>query len=228
LRLPVNLPNPAHSQFIARSTADPVAETKSLSAAAARELLSLPSGEKPEDYRDRAIMALYLYTGMRLSTGCRLMLEDFHWDHSSTATLRLREKGGRVRIIGVHAAAADAVTRYIAAAGLSSGPLFRPLSSSKPGSALADRAMAPISMYTLLLRYLERLPGSTRPGPPGCGQNVYTPHSLRATTATLLLDSGVDITKVQDLLGHRHITTTQIYDKRRRGPRQSASHQMPL
>ena len=45
---------------------------------------------------------------------------------------------------------------------------------------------------------------------------AYTPHSLRATTATLLLDAGVDIIKVKELLGHRHVTTTQIYDKRRR------------
>jgi site-specific recombinase XerD len=49
--------------------------------------------------------------------------------------------------------------------------------------------------------------------PTGDGQ--YTPHSLRATTATLLLDAGVDIIKVKVLLGHRHVTTTQIYDKRR-------------
>jgi site-specific recombinase XerD len=57
---------------------------------------------------------------------------------------------------------------------------------------------------------------------------VYTPQSLRATTATLLLDAGVDIRKVQDLLGHRHITTTQIYDKRRRSTSESASHDVPI
>lgn len=45
---------------------------------------------------------------------------------------------------------------------------------------------------------------------------VSTAHSLRATTATLLLEAGVDICKVQELLGHRHVTTTQIYNKRRR------------
>ncbi len=53
---------------------------------------------------------------------------------------------------------------------------------------------------------------------------IYSPHSLRATCATRLLDLGVDIAKVQDLLGHRHITTTQVYDKRRRSTLESASH----
>ena len=45
---------------------------------------------------------------------------------------------------------------------------------------------------------------------------------------TLLLDAGVDICKVQDLLGHRHVTTTQIYDKRRRTTKESASHDVPI
>lgn len=57
---------------------------------------------------------------------------------------------------------------------------------------------------------------------------VYTPHSLRATAATLLLDAGVDITSVQELLGHKHVSVTQMYDKRRRATKQSASHQVPL
>jgi site-specific recombinase XerC len=52
---------------------------------------------------------------------------------------------------------------------------------------------------------------------------LYTPHSLPATTATLLLDGNDELAEVQELLGHRHITTTQIYDKRRRTTSQSAS-----
>jgi site-specific recombinase XerD len=58
--------------------------------------------------------------------------------------------------------------------------------------------------------------------------SVNTSHSLRATTATLLLDAGVDIHKVQDLPGHLPITTTQIYDKRRRSTAESGSHDVPI
>lgn len=80
--------------------------------------------------------------------------------------------------------------------------------------------------------YLEQLPNAVRERQmPDGGKKmecVYTPHSLRATAATLLLDSGVDIMEVKELLGHRHVTTTQIYDKRRRAAREGASHKMPL
>ena len=91
-------------------------------------------------------------------------------------------------------------------------------------------------MYTLLQGYLARLPGSMREeevtDEDGSVRKVkrcvYTPHSLRATTATLLLDAGVDIIKVKELLGHRHVTTTQIYDKRRRSLKEGASHDVPI
>jgi site-specific recombinase XerD len=52
-------------------------------------------------------------------------------------------------------------------------------------------------------------------------------HSLRATNATLLVDAGEPIENVQEVLDHKHITTTQIYDKRRRSVRDSASHRVP-
>jgi site-specific recombinase XerD len=87
-------------------------------------------------------------------------------------------------------------------------------------------------MYRLIQSYLEGLPGALKEveQPDGSTRSVcvYTPHSLRATTATSLLDASVDIRKVQDLLGHRHITTTQIYDKRRRSTSESASHDVPI
>jgi site-specific recombinase XerD len=58
---------------------------------------------------------------------------------------------------------------------------------------------------------------------------AFTPRiPFRATTATLLLDANVDIVEVKDLLGHRHITTTQIYDKRWRSTSESASHLLAI
>lgn len=87
-------------------------------------------------------------------------------------------------------------------------------------------------MYLLLQSYLTRLPGAMKERERPDGTKgltcIYSPHSLRATVATMLLDTGVDINAVRDLLGHRHVTTTQVYDKRRRGTAQSASHQVPL
>lgn len=83
-------------------------------------------------------------------------------------------------------------------------------------------------MNPLLMAYLERLPGAVQevqlPFGEKVRRRVYSPHSHRATTATLLLDSGVATEEVQDLLDHKHITTTQIYDKRRWTVRDSASH----
>ena len=91
-------------------------------------------------------------------------------------------------------------------------------------------------MYTLLQGYLARLPGSMHEeevlakdvSKEKMRRCIYTPHSLRATTATLLLDAGVDIIKVKELLGRRHVTTTQIYDKRRRSLKEGASHDVPI
>lgn len=230
LRLPITVPNPAHAQFISREASDPVDETRALSAVRARQLMGLPSGESLLERRDRAILKFYLYTGARISTGCRLKVSDFHQD-GDEATLRFHLKGGRVKTKGIHFAAAEAIAEYVRAAGIESGPLFRPRAAVH-SEALSDRAMTERTMNRLLMAYLERLPGSLQecdlPNGSKVRRCVYSPHSLRATAATLLLDAAVPIESVQDLLDHKHITTTQIYDKRRRAVNDSASHKMPI
>src|SRR5262249_52514529 len=82
LRLPIIVPNPAHSQFIPRLGSDPVEETQALTTARARQLLGFPSGDSLLDHRDRAILKFYLYSGARLATGCRLKVGDFHLDEN--------------------------------------------------------------------------------------------------------------------------------------------------
>jgi site-specific recombinase XerD len=231
LRLPITVPNPAHAQFISRESSDPVDETRALSETRARQLMGMPAGDSLLDLRDRAILKFYLYTGARIETGCKLNVSDFHQD-GDEATLRFHLKGARAKTKGIHFSAAEAITQYVGAAGIESGPLFRPRLSAYTTDLLASRRMTQRSMYRLLMNYLERLPGAMQEKELPSGEKiqvcVYSPHSLRATTATLLLDSGVPIESVQDLLDHKHITTTQIYDKRRRSVRDSASHKVPI
>jgi site-specific recombinase XerD len=229
-RLPIVVPNPAHAQFVPRGSADARDETKALTATRARQLMGMPKGDDLVDYRDRAVLKVYLYTGIRLTTGCRLKVSDFHQD--GEATLKLHEKGDKRRTIGLHFNAAQAIGEYIEKAGITSGPLFRAQAAPRSREKLSNRPMDSATMYRLIQGYLRRLPGAMKKKQIEDGSEVeycvYTPHSLRATTATLLLDAGVNIKKVQDLLGHRHITTTQIYDKRRIAISESASHDVPI
>ncbi|MFZ0272383.1 MAG: tyrosine-type recombinase/integrase [Acidobacteriaceae bacterium] len=230
LRLPITVPNPAHAQFIAREASDPVEETRALSETRARQLMAMVTGESLIELRDRAILKFYLYTGARIETDCALNVSDFHQD-GDEATLRFHIKGSRTKTKGIHFAAADAIAEYIKAAGIESGPLFRPRRAPKSGG-LAARRITQRAMYSVLTGYLERLPGALRekvlPNGEKIEECIYSPHSLRATTATLLLDAREPIESVQDLLDHKHITTTQIYDKRRRSVGDSASHKVPI
>ena len=202
-----------------------------MSLADARRLVQLPQGEGVLAWRDRAVLAFYLYTGARLSTGCRLDVVDVVFDPEAPVVY-LQEKGHgrRKRPVGVHHACAHALQDYTRAAGLDRGPLFRARRHAKRDELGAQR-ISPKSMWRLLSGYLRRLPGALAPGRAAEGaalRCVYSPHSLRATTATLLLDAGVPITEVQALLGHAQVTTTQVYDKRRRSVKASASHRLPV
>jgi integrase len=221
LRLPVNVPNSAHARFIARESSDPLEGTRALTATRARQLMGLPAGDGVLDFRDRAILKTYLYTGIRLATACRLRVRDFHQD-GDEATLIINEKGNRHRTIGIHFAAAEALAEYLGKAGLAAGPIFR-ARRAPHSDELGDKPMSEASMYRVIADYVAKLPGAVKEG-----ARLYSTHSLRATTATLLRDAGVDIRKVQELLGHRHITTTQIYDNRRRTTKESASHDVPI
>ena len=230
LRLPINVPNPASAQFVKRAKADARKETKALSLARVRQLLALPQGHDVLAARDRAILSFYLYSGARIAAGCKLTVAGFHYDREDS-TIRLQEKGGEYRTIGLHFVAAEAMREYLDQSAITSGALFRPRAHSRSQS-LADTHMEEFTMYRLLMRYLEALPGALvghrDPQAREVLDCIYNPHSLRASCATLLLDAGVDIREVQELLGHKHITTTQIYDKRRRTTRESASHKAPF
>lgn len=230
MRLPIQVANPAEKDFVARDNADAVVERQHFSAAKARQLFSLPDGETVLAYRDRAILKSLLYSGIRIGTLLRLDIDDFHFDDDDPK-LRITEKGNRRRTVGLNVLAAQAIRDYVEKACLTRGPLFRGKLNSR-SAKIGETRMSYSTAHRLLQRYFGRLPGALQEieGQDGAIKKkcAYTPHSTRATTATLLLEAGEDIRKVQELLGHRHVTTTQIYDKRRRQTSEGASHHVPI
>src|SRR5262245_36665173 len=100
-------------------------------------------------------------------------------------------------MIGLHFNAAQAISEHVEKAGIMSGPLFRSQAASRNREQMSDRLTDSATMYRVIQGYLRRLPGAMKKERIEDGSEVehcvYTPHSLRVTAATLLLDAGVDI-----------------------------------
>jgi len=139
--------------------------------------------------RDRAVLELLYATGLRVSELAGLTVTDVD---AETRTLRVVGKGRKERIVPFGAKAARALEAYLVIRGTRNGPLF---------VGARGRALAVRSIYELVRRR-ARASGITR---------RVSPHTLRHTFATHLLDRGADLRLIQDLLGHSRLSTTQRY-----------------
>ena len=139
--------------------------------------------------RDVAIMELFYSSGLRLS---ELAALDVATVDLYTESVRVLGKGRKERICPVGFPALEAISRYRAAANVHAGPLF--LNKSR-------KRISPRSIWLILKRYLQHtsIPIS------------ISPHKLRHSFATHMLDRGADLRSVQALLGHASLSTTQIY-----------------
>lgn len=139
--------------------------------------------------RDVAIMELFYSSGLRLGELASLNVADLD---VYTESVRVLGKGRKERVCPVGAPALEAVSRYRAAANVQTGPLF--INKSR-------RRISPRSIWLILKRYLRHTSIPI----------AVSPHKLRHSFATHLLDSGADLRSVQALLGHASLSTTQIY-----------------
>ncbi|MBE2286997.1 MAG: tyrosine recombinase XerC [Prosthecobacter sp.] len=139
--------------------------------------------------RDAAILEMFYSTGMRLSELVALNVEDID---TYTETVRVLGKGSKERICPVGSKALEAVQRYRMQAGVHAGALFlSKLRRRITGQAVGD----------VITKYWQ-----------ASGLPVHlTPHKLRHSFATHLLNNGADLRSVQELLGHASLSTTQIY-----------------
>jgi integrase/recombinase XerC len=160
------------------------------------ELLTAPlrvakSGRAPVwmPARDAAILELFYSSGLRLAE--LVALEVSHVDVYSES-VRVLGKGRKERVVPVGAPALAAIQKYRQEAGVHTGPLF---------ISKLRRRLARENVWLVLKRYL---PHTSIPV-------QVSPHQLRHSFATHLLDAGADLRSVQSLLGHASLSTTQIY-----------------
>jgi integrase/recombinase XerD len=158
-------------------------------------LLEGVDGARPVDLRDRAILEVLYGCGCRVSELCGLDRADLD---PSEATLRLRGKGRKLRMVPVGEPALEATRRYLAAG--------RPdLAGSRSDAALflnqRGGRLSRVSVWSLVKR------AGAAAGLP----ETVSPHTLRHSYATHLLEGGADLRVVQELLGHADIGTTEIY-----------------
>lgn len=139
--------------------------------------------------RDVAIMELFYSSGLRLGELASLNVADVD---VYTESVRVLGKGRKERVCPVGAPALEAVSRYRAAANVQTGPLF----INKLRRRISSR-----SIWLILKRYLRHTSIPV----------AVSPHKLRHSFATHLLDGGADLRSVQALLGHASLSTTQIY-----------------
>ncbi|TFV85869.1 site-specific tyrosine recombinase XerD [Blastococcus sp. CT_GayMR16] len=160
--------------------------------------------EGPRGLRDKALLELLYGTGARISEAVGLAVDDLDRGQS---TVRLAGKGGKERIVPVGSYALRAVEEYLVRArpalaansrgGVRGGALFL----NARGGALSRQ-----SAWSILRSAAERAGGAH-----GVDATAISPHTLRHSFATHLLDGGADVRVVQELLGHASVTTTQVY-----------------
>lgn len=158
-------------------------------------LLEAPSRENWEEKRDRAILETLYSSGLRVSELVGLNRDDVD---IFSALVRIRGKGKKERIVPVGKIALEAIQNY-----LEKKPprdrdqgFKKPLYLNRSGGRLTDR-----SVRRMVLKYARRI----------SLKKDISPHILRHSFATHMLDRGADLRSVQELLGHENLSTTQIY-----------------
>lgn len=172
---------------------------------AATEQPAGDDGEAQNNIRDRAILETLYATGIRVSELCSARLCDLNLE---SMELRVFGKGSRERVVLLNNSAAGWLKQYLEQRGQrrrGEGEPSAIVDVNNPEAPLfVSRQSTPLStrsVHRIVLKY-ARLAGIDK---------VITPHTLRHTFATHLLEGGADLRVVQDLLGHSSISTTQIY-----------------
>jgi len=168
---------------------------KALTDAEIEKLLKPPAKETASDLCDTAVLELAYASGLRLAELRGLRLEQLHLKEGFITVIG---KGNKERVVPVGRVAIDAIQRYLEAG--------RPklVTPRTPANVFLTQRGTPFAHSTMWLRVKNRVKCA------GISRNL-TPHMLRHSFATHLLENGADLRVIQELLGHSSISTTEIY-----------------
>jgi integrase/recombinase XerD len=173
---------------------------KALTNSEIEKLLAPEKPETPENLRDQAVLELAYASGLRLSELKNLRLEQLHLE---AGFINVIGKGNKERVVPVGKKAVAALNRYLETARPKLVTPKSPANVFITGTEKRKRG-TPFASVTLWLRIKNRVKRA------GVSRNV-TPHMLRHSFATHLLEHGADLRVIQELLGHANIGTTEIY-----------------
>ena len=160
-------------------------------------LLVAPEGSNEKALRDKAILELLFSTGLRVSELCNLNHDSVNLNKDEFS---VRGKGEKVRLVFLSSEAKSAVKTYLNKRTDMEEAMFINLKNKANNNDSSDR-LTPRSVERIIKFYAIKV---------GISKKV-TPHTLRHSFATDLLQNGADIRSVQMMLGHSSISTTQIY-----------------
>jgi len=163
-------------------------------------LLTAPDPSTKEGKRDRAILELFFSTGLRLAELRSLNGKDINFQ---TREISVRGKRGKIRVVFLSDRAVTALRAYLDIRLDHLVPLFirshqQAVTALPPGE---EFRLSRISIYVLVKKYARQAGIVSSP----------SPHTLRHSFATNLLQNGADLRSIQELLGHKDLSTTQIY-----------------
>ena len=156
-------------------------------------LLEQPDTHTRLGMRDRALLELMYATGLRVSETRTLKPLDFD---DQTGILKIRGKGSKERLVPVHRTAQDWLETYLERTRPALNPVEDAVFLNRSGTALSRQGL-----WKMVKRYAQK----------ACIRRTISPHAIRHSFATHLLEGGADLRSVQLLLGHADISATEIY-----------------
>ena len=167
-----------------------------LSLKEAQDILQLPIGNDEKALRERLILELFYATGIRISELINITIEDIRIEEG---IIHIMGKGGKERIVMIGEETAQSLRNYLDEMDNRQQSIKSYLFPALRVST--KRSISPKTVFNIVKKYLKIISNDEK----------LSPHSLRHTFATHMLDNGADLMAIKDMLGHNSLSSTQIY-----------------